>query len=133
LNLQDENILSDSQNPLKIIYFVAIIASMSAFYKVYTGGGILANYQGILTAYSQHITTLLTALAFILFYWKRSIFAWWIALMYGPTLWLIYFIFQPFKFSQFISTLPFYAIGVWYLIVRYKPYSDYINQMRASE
>lgn len=122
----------DLQNPLQIIFVAVVGLAMFTVYNLFTGGGALADKLGVPTVYTHLITKLLLVSAFIVFYWKKSILAWWITLISVPLMWLIYSLFQSVKISQLIFASLLYGFVVWYLIAKYKPYKEYINQAMAN-
>lgn len=131
-DFQNNNPSFDLQNPLQIIFVAVVGLAMFSVYNLFTGGGALADKLGVSTVYAYLITELLLVLAFIAFYWKKSILAWWIALISIPLMWLVYYLFQPIKIPQLIFTSLLYGFVVWYLIAKYKPYKEYINQAMAN-
>jgi len=122
-----ENNVSISQNPLQLVLYAMAFIGLSALCYLFCGGDVLERTKGTITANSQHITELLLVILFVLFYWKRSVLAWWVALLTGPVPWLTYFIFQPFVISEMAVQLLIYMAVVWYLIKKYKPYCGYIK------
>ena len=117
----------DPDNPLGIIYLAAIILGLTAIFNLVSAKDIITDSQNPLLGYMYHTTRLIMALSFVLFYWKNCIFAWWIALMYGPVLWIMYFLFHPFRITQeFLILVFFYGLIIGYLILKYKPYKDYL-------
>lgn len=133
LGLERKSGESCSQNPLQIIFYVALIMGAFAVYRLFTGGGILNEKFGPLTGYSQQIVKLLTTAIFVVFYCNRSIAAWWVALFSIPAMWIGFLIFQSFQFAQLVLPAILFIIIVVYLAGKYKPYKEYITEKMEPE
>ena len=116
----------DSQNPLNIFFLTALILWFIAFLTIITEKVSIADSQSIFGYFYQAIK-LSIIFIFCLCYWKKSLLAWWVALLYGPILWAIYFIFRPFQITIIVPLFA-YAVVIWYLIVKYRPYKSYITK-----
>ena len=125
--------LYDPQNPLHLIFVAAVILGLTAYYNIISVKVTTTVSQEMLIGYSYQAAKLSMVFIFILCYWTRIRLAWWIALMYCPVIWLIYCLFQHFNMPQLILAFCCNAIAVWYMIVKYKPYHEYIKQVKTSE
>jgi hypothetical protein len=116
------------QNPLQIVFYGAIFLALSALFSTVFGRtGRLVETYGELAAYTTHAITIFMSIAFVWFYWKKNIAAWWIAVFANPVAWVVFSLFPPFILKVFLFGLIVNVGITGYLLLKYKPYKNYIQ------
>jgi hypothetical protein len=117
------------ENPLRIVLFASFILaffSLSTLLKTAFAKGPIVFASSKATA----ITELFLITVFIISYHSKMILAWWIALLFGPTVWSIHIILYGLSWGwkELLSAGALELICIWYLALRYKPYKCFIKK-----
>ena len=119
----------NDENPLKIVLlasFILAFFSLSTLVKTTFDKGQIE----LVASKATSITELFLITAFIISYYRKMMLAWWITLLFGPTVWGIYIVFNnpSHSWKGLILAGAIELACVWYLALRYKPYKCFIKK-----
>jgi hypothetical protein len=77
------------------------------------------------------IFTIVFMAVFLVLYYKKSIWSWWIIPFSGPLAWICYYLQHPFKLGPFLITLVVWILIFYFFIIR--KYEDYKTFLKEKE
>jgi hypothetical protein len=123
--------LNVQKNPLSTLFgaFIILVAfNMVVCVKVVYSQSV----EILLSERLDAVAQLLVSAAFIVSYIRKSIFAWWIALFFGPVVSLVFSLVNPDAVGLkivIIGVVIWIIFGCAYLAKRYKPYRNYVRKL----
>ena len=111
---------------LAIAAFGGIAFNLYRFYKI-----LLAKDEpwSSLQIELSGIFAILFMAVFLVLYYKRSIWSWWIIPFCGPLAWMFRYLQHPFEWKGFFISLVFWVLICYFFVIRkYEDYKTFLKE-----